>query len=510
MADTWVGLYAVFIPLGLLFLYQYWRRPTIRHPPSPPSLPFVGNLFSIPPGQEHVSFSKIAEQLKSDIIFLEIFGKKIIVLNSAEIALEVLEKRSAFHSDRPVVPMVRDPRLMNWSPVAALGYNDIWRHHRRMLNNWLNVHAINQFHDLQERQAQSLLRRLLGVTNDDHPFEDVKKEFFFTMGSLMLQLGYGYKPRDPQDQFFREAQLSVHNVVEAGMPTNFLVNTFPALSYVPDWFPGTGWKRTAKEWGAQQEKAKSEPYEWVKAQVASGTHQPSLLSSLLQDHKLLSGLSLTDREERLKELGNVLFGGGTDTTANFLVALVSAMVLNPHAQATAQRELDAILGWAVLPRISDKEQMPYIRNLIDEVLRLYPVAPLALPHACFQDDTYRGYSIEKGTTILGNVWAIGRDPRQYDNPEVFNPDRYLDPRVPRPPVFGWGRRKCPGIHFAEDSTFIMTASLLAMFTFSKKRDSSGREIIPRVEPERNSLILELKPFDFEFKPRMVREMNLSM
>ncbi|CAE6397175.1 unnamed protein product [Rhizoctonia solani] len=117
------------------------------------------------------------------------------------------------------------------------------------------------------------------------------------------------------------------------------------------------------------------------------------------------------------------------------------------------------------------------------------------------DDAYRGYDIQKGTTILGNVWAIGRDPRYYEDPEMFNPDRYIDPGVPRAPVFGWGRRKCPGIHFAETSIFITAALLLSVFTFSKRRDNSGEEIIPIIEPETNALVLELKPFDFEFKSR---------
>ncbi|KAF8761384.1 Cytochrome p-450 [Rhizoctonia solani] len=175
----------------------------------------------------------------------------------------------------------------------------------------------------------------------------------------------------------------------------------------------------------------------------NGTHQLLLLGPLLKDHVLLSDLSLTDRDKRLKEIGIILFGGGTDTSANFLVNFVLAMVLNPHVQVNAQRKLDAIIGRAVLPSTSDKEQLP----------------------------------------------AIGRDPQHYKDPEVFNPDRYLDPNVPRPPVFGWGRRKCPGIHFAENSTFVAAASLLAFFDFSKKKGSDMQEIVPQVELERNSLIL---------------------
>ncbi|CAE6534776.1 unnamed protein product [Rhizoctonia solani] len=504
MGNSRFGLCVGLTSLALILIWRLIRRPNIRHPPSPMSLPFVGNLFSIPPGHEQFAFEKLGEQLKSDIIFLEILGHKLIILNSVNAASEILEKHSAFHSDRPQIPMITQPGLMNWSRNASIiGYNDIWRHYRRMFNNWLNRRAVAQFNDLQERQSRLILQQVLNITNHAQPFGHIKNEFFFIMGSSMLQLAYGYKPQSPQDQFFEGAQLAFHNVLSAGMQTNFLVNVFPLLSWFPNWFPGTGWKRTGREWGAQQDKAKTEPYEWMKAQIASGTQQPSLLASLLQDHKLLSELSPTERDKRLKEIGIMLFGGecGTDTSATFLINLIAAMVLNPHIQAKAQHELDTVLGQAVLPTISDRERLPYIKNLIDEVLRLYPVLPLAVPHACFQDDTYNGYDIQKGTTIIGNLWAIGRDPRHYKDPEVLNPDRYLDNSVPRPPAFGWGRRKCPGIHFAETSIFITTALLLSVFTFSKKKDSFGREVVPQIELERNSLVLELKPFDFEFKPR---------
>ncbi|KAJ1300670.1 hypothetical protein OPQ81_002318 [Rhizoctonia solani] len=478
MSNSRVGLYVALISLAFPFLWRLFQRRKVHHPPSPTSFPLVGNLFSIPPGHEYVAFAKLGKQLKSDIVFLEIFGHKLLILNSVEAASDILEKRSACYSDRPHIPMITEPALMNWSRnISIVGYNDIWRHYRRVMNNWLNMRAVSQFNDLQERQARLLLQRLLNTTTHTQPFEDVKHEFFFIMGSLMLQLAYGYKAQDSRDRFFKEAQLAFHNVLLAGTQTNFFVNIFPLLLYVPDWFPGTGWKRVGREYGVQQDKAKSEPYEWMKAQVASGTHQISLLAPLLQDHQLILGLTPEERDSRLKEVGIMMFGGGTDTSATFLICLVAAMVLNPHVQARAQQELDTVLGQSVLPRISDKQRLPYVRNLIDEVLRLYPVLP------------------------LGNIWAIGRDPRHYQDPEIFNPDRYLNTDVPRPPVFGWGRRKCPGIHFAETTIFITTALLLSVFTFSKRKDSSGKEVVPRIELERNSLALELKPFDFEFKPR---------
>ncbi|CEL59155.1 O-methylsterigmatocystin oxidoreductase OS=Aspergillus flavus GN=ordA PE=3 SV=2 [Rhizoctonia solani AG-1 IB] len=494
--------------VGLLFalaFFPFWclvRRPKISHPPSPPSLPFFGNLFSIPNEHEHIAFLKLGQQLESDIVYLKIFGQRIIVLNSIEAASDLLDKRSAISSDRPVFPMVTDPDLMNWSKNASMiPPNDIWRLYRRIMNNWLNARSVSQFCTQQDQQTRLLLRELLRGTNHAQPFEYLKDIFFFTMGSSMLQLAYGYKPQSAKDGFFKEAQLAFHNIFLATTQTNFLVNTFPALSHLPDWFPGTSWKHTARQWRVQQDKAKTEPYEWLKTQVNSGVHRSSLLGSLLKGHKLLADLSTTERDERLKEVGIIMFGGGTDTSAKYLISLVLAMVLNPHVQANAQRELDTVIGRATLPNTSDKERLPYIRNLVDEVFRLYPVFPFAVPHAYSQNDTYRGYDIEEGTVLIGNLWAMGRDPRYYKDPEVFDPDRFLDPNVPRPSTFGWGRRKCPGIHFAQNSAFVATASLLSFFTFSKKRDSDLREIVPKVELERNSIALELKPFEFEFKAR---------
>ncbi|KAH7338187.1 cytochrome P450 [Rhizoctonia solani] len=503
MGEVRAGAPVVPILIALLLTHYFWhRRSRARSPPSPASFPIVGNLFSIPPDKEHLAFAKLGEQLNSDIVFLKIFGQKILVLNSAEAASDLLDKRSALYSDRDIPAMITDPTLMNWGMgVGTVRYNDLWRRYRRMMNSWLNTRVVAQFYGLQERHTRSLLQKLLTATNHTQPFEQIKDEFFFTTASLIFELAYGYKLQDPQDPFFKEAVLSYHNLTAATMHTNFLVNIFPVMTYIPDWFPGTGWKRTAREWRIQQERAKTEPYEWLKSQVASGKYRPSLLSALLQDHELLSGSSPTERDDQLKEIGSILFGGGTDTSSNLLISFVSAMVLNPEVQARAQQELDNVLGQVALPKLSDKDRLPYVKNLIEELWRLYPVFPLGIPHASFQDDNYRGYDIEKGTTVFGNLWAMGRDSRHYEDPEVFDPDRYLKPDVPRLPVFGWGRRKCPGIHFGEASAFIMISSLLATFTFSKKRDSSGHEITPQIEVDRNSLVLELMPFDFEFNPR---------
>ncbi|CAE6493269.1 unnamed protein product, partial [Rhizoctonia solani] len=201
--------------MGVMIL---WSK--ARNPPSPTSFPIIGNLFSIPPDKEHLAFAKLGQQLNSDIVFLKIFGQKILVLNSAEAASDLLDKRSALYSDRDIPAMITDPTLMNWGMgVGTVKYNDIWRHYRRMMNSWLNMRVVAQYHSLQERHTRSLLPRLLNLTNQDQPFEHIKGEFFFATASLMFELAYGYKLQSPEDSFFKEATLAYHNLTAATMHT---------------------------------------------------------------------------------------------------------------------------------------------------------------------------------------------------------------------------------------------------------------------------------------------------
>ncbi|CUA72710.1 O-methylsterigmatocystin oxidoreductase [Rhizoctonia solani] len=515
MIDSHISLYVVLTAAGLAFVQRYWaggRRPKLRHPPSPKSLPLVGNLFPIPPGLDSLAYIELGKRLNSDIIYLDMIGQPVIVLNSAQAAVDLLEKRSAIYSDRLCAPMLKNPKLLDWSGfIGMLPYGDLWRRQRRRMNNWLNLRAVVQFSGLQQDSIRHLLARLMDISpSSPHHFERVKHQFFFAMGSATFKLAYGYRHTSDQDPFLLNAVEATDNVFSATVMSNFLVNAFPVLSYVPSWFPGAGWKHTAQKWREQKNHAVDAPYEWTQRQVATEEFEPSVLGALLQGHKLASGLSTEDRDKELKELAYMLFAGGTETSATALVAFVAAMVTNPEAQDKAQAEIDSVLGYATrLPVASDEAHLPYVRNLILEVSRWQPVSPTGgPPHVSYQDDVYRGYDIQKGTMLIGNLWAMSRDETVYKNPDSFEPDRFLDPTVPHLPAFGWGRRKCPGIHFAEASLFIGISSMLTTFTFSRKKDKDGKEIIPIIEGASNSLTVMLKPFDFEVQPRSEKHRQL--
>ncbi|KAG9090777.1 hypothetical protein FS749_000303 [Ceratobasidium sp. UAMH 11750] len=96
---------------------------------------------------------------------------------------------------------------------------------------------------------------------------------------------------------------------------------------------------------------------------------------------------------------------------------------------------------------------------------------------------------------------MSRDERVYRNPEDFDPDRYLDPDVPVAPGFGWGRRLCAGIHYANASLFITVVSILAGFNITIRKDDDGNDIVPTTEGAGDSLAYHPKPFKCKFTPR---------
>lgn len=81
-----------------------------------------------------------------------------------------------------------------------------------------------------------------------------------------------------------------------------------------------------------------------------------------------------------------------------------AMALNPHAMRKAQEELDKAMGCDRLPEISDQVDLPYTCAVVKEVLRWGCPAPVGMPKVAMVDDTYKGYFIPAGATIIENIW----------------------------------------------------------------------------------------------------------
>ncbi|KAM4066294.1 cytochrome p450 [Hirsutella rhossiliensis] len=175
----------------------------------------------------------------------------------------------------------------------------------------------------------------------------------------------------------------------------------------------------------------------------------------------------------------MMYTAGADTTAITLTSFFLAMVMNPKVQRKAQEEIDNVIGTDRLPRFEDRDKLPYVESVVQEAYRWFPVVPLCFPHAMLEDAIEKGYNIPKGAIILPAIWWFLHDPEVYAEPDVFDPERFLEPRKepdPKNEAFGYGRRVCPGRNFADSSVFLTIAKTLAALDITKAVNNHGKEI----------------------------------
>ncbi|KAG8881760.1 hypothetical protein FRB97_009169 [Tulasnella sp. 331] len=226
-------------------------------------------------------------------------------------------------------------------------------------------------------------------------------------------------------------------------------------------------------------------FNMVKRQIASGTAPNSFVSVALEEKQA--------DEETIAAAAFTLFRAGSETTSGALTVFMLAMLLYPDVQARARAELDRVFG-NQLPNVGSRASTPYLNAIVLETLRWHPTLPTGLPHRLMRDDLYNGHRIPAGTMVIFNTWGILNDETRFSNPSTFNPGRYLSiehvnkdddgketsiqgssenvPLSPWDVAFGYGRRSCQGISFAESGLWIVMATVLATL-----------EILPKIDPK---------------------------
>jgi len=177
-----------------------------------------------------------------------------------------------------------------------------------------------------------------------------------------------------------------------------------------------------------------------------------------------------------------LIVGGSDSMATAVEWAITELLRHPSQLHQAQSELDSAIGRHRLVEISDCDHLPFLDCVVRETLRLHPPTPLAIPHYSKEECELSGYRIPKETTAYINIYAIGRDPEVWDNPNEFEPNRFRDSSVKvlgqhfELLPFSAGRRGCPGVHFALPTFMLFLANLLQCFDWSPPPGVKGEDI----------------------------------
>ncbi|ETW79565.1 cytochrome P450 monooxygenase 37 [Heterobasidion irregulare TC 32-1] len=513
--------YSAAFVVAVLIVLMLQRR-SLHLPPGPKGLPIIGNLFDFGGDALYVKARDWSKEYGDDVISLTTLGHTTVILNSAQAVADLYVSRGANYSDRPDMPMLIDLVGWDWT-FALMRYGPRWKEHRRVFHNEFDA-TIKEHRVIQVPAAHELVRLLL---SDRTPKKFLDHLEHYT-ARIIMQRVYGYTFEDAmKDPFVLVNKAASETTSTATVPGTFLVDTFPILKYVPEWMPGAGFKKIAREWRILQEAVVNRPFDMVRDQHTKGIAKPCFVGSCLEDRTNAASKSLD--EDVIKSIAAVVYAAGSDTNLATLTSFVLAMVLHPEVQKRIQTELDSVLGGERLPTFEDKEHLPYFWNVMREVLRWLVVFPFAIPHRAMSADTYKGFHIPANATILGNTWAIMHNPDVYPDPETFKPERHEAEGVRDPiecGVFGYGRRQvgtiagvksilissssirsCSGKNMALDTVWIAMATILTVFNIKKAVDEKGNIITPAIE-FRRSTINHPAPFDCTFEPRSAAALAL--
>ncbi|KAG8854292.1 hypothetical protein FRB96_007697 [Tulasnella sp. 330] len=484
--------------------YRYARSNySLPLPPGPVGDWIIGNLRQKPSSYPWLTFAEWGRKY-GPLTYLNIAGRPVLILNTHEAAIDLLEKRSEIYSDRPPLVMAELSGQMASIGIRPAGATH--RQARKLLAHALHPRIVARDHvPLQERLARQLAASLLKEP------DDFISLIYRSQGEVIQTVTYG----DFTDGETDLVDLAVANGKNfASSLSGYAVDFLPWLRHLPEWFPGTQFKCDAAEFRKLAHDTVWKGFNMVKRQIASGTAPNSFVSVALEEKQA--------DEETIAAAAFTLFRAGSETTSGALTVFMLAMLLYPDVQARARAELDRVFG-NQLPNVGSRASTPYLNAIVLETLRWHPTLPTGLPHRLMRDDLYNGHRIPAGTMVIFNTWGILNDETRFSNPSTFNPGRYLpiehvnkdddgketsiqgsSENVPLSPwdvAFGYGRRSCQGISFAESGLWIVMATVLATF-----------EILPKIDPKTMTPIIPdecwedgpsspAKPFPCDIRPR---------
>ncbi|ESK84986.1 cytochrome p450, partial [Moniliophthora roreri MCA 2997] len=469
-----------------------------RLPPGPKTVPLLGNLHQFPPEYPYFKLTEWARQY-GGIYSLKMGPGTAVVITDAAALKELMDKRSATTVDRP--PNYIADAVAGGLNMVLARYTENWRTLRRTAHTILTPQQSAKHLPIQRAEATQLLFDILQTP-----------ESFYThirrySNSVIMSVLYGKRcPRyeTPETTAFFQAQHEWELLLEPGATPP--LDLLPILKHVPERW--ASWKKDVRACRRHQRDLYFGLLDETARRMEKGEENGCYMEDVLRRQEEFG----MDREIT-GYLGGVLIEGGSDTTSSFLQSLILAMIAFPEAQRKAQAELDRVVGPHRMPTLDDIEDLPYIKAVVQETHRFRPVAPLMIPHATTAPEEYQGFLIPEGSTIFVNNWGIFHDPALFDEPEIYNPDRYiLAENGTRPGVdgsdlranlaFGCGRRICPGIHLAQNSININTMNLLWAFTFSHASDpKTGNVTEVDVNDYARGILTAPMPFRCTITPR---------
>ncbi|XP_061341159.1 cytochrome P450 71A1-like [Gastrolobium bilobum] len=500
-------LTAFFCLISLVFMLKLRRRNKSNLPPSPPKLPIIGHIHQLGTLPHH-SFQALSHKY-GPIMMLQLGQIPALVVSSVDVVKEIFQNHDTAFSNRPQTTAEKII-MYGCKDVAFAPYGEEWRQKRKIcVLELLSLKRVRSFRSIREEEVAQLVDMAREACERKRSSVNLSEMLIVASNNIVSRCVLGQKYDNPDGS---------SSFGELGRK---MMEHLAALS-VGDFFPSLGWidvltgkipefKSTFRALDAFFDRVIEEHKRMKRDEGQSDDKDfVEILLQIQEGGKHDFQLTHDDVKAFLMDI----FAGGSDTTSTLLEWTFAELMRNPNAMKKAQEEVRRVVGYKSQVDENDVNQMNYLKCVVKETLRLRPPAPLLIPRETLSDVKVKGFDIPSKTRVFVNAWAIQRDPKIWNRPEEFLPERFEE----QPEVnfkgqdlqlipFGTGRRGCPGISFGVSSAEYMLANLLYWFDWKlpngvSMQDTDMSEINGLTVCKKVPLHLEAAPYSFGSTPNM--------
>ncbi|PNX94243.1 cytochrome p450 89a2-like protein, partial [Trifolium pratense] len=434
------------------------KTTTATLPPGPPHIPIITTILWLRKSLSQPElFLKALHTKYGPIITLRIGSHPAIFIADHSIAHQALIQNSSVFSDRPkALPTVKIT-TSNQHNISFASYGPTWRTLRRNLaSEMLHPSKIKSFSEIRNWVLETLINRLKSASESESADSvTVVSHFHHAMFCLLVFMCFGERVNDEIVSDILRVQ---RNHLLSISRFNIL-NVWPRVTRI---LLRKRWEEFLKLRKDQEDVLI--PLIRARKQVKeSGLNN---VRSVVSYVDTLLELELPEEKGKLSEdemvtLCSEFLNAGTDTTSTALQWIMANLVKYPHVQRRIVEEIRDVMGGddngeKKEVKEEDLHKLPYLKCVILEGLRRHPPAHFVLPHAVTEDVVLDGYLVPKNGTVNFMVAEMGWDPRVWEDPMEFKPERFLkdetfditgSKEIKMMP-FGAGRRICPAYNLA--------------------------------------------------------------
>ncbi|KAL5780630.1 hypothetical protein ACOSQ2_011367 [Xanthoceras sorbifolium] len=452
------------LPIFLAFLLKT-RRSSLRLPPGPRGLPFIGNLHQYIDSSNRPRYLWKLSKQYGPLMSLRLGFVPTLVVSSAKMAREVMKTHDLQFCSRSSTLAVKK-LTYNCSDLALSPYNDYWREMRKIcVVHLFNSVRVQQFRPIREDEVSRVIEKISKSSSVASSVEPVN------LSEMMISLTNAIICRVALGRRYEDAGIessTLHALLEERMA---ILGGF----YYSDYFPFMGWIDKLRGMISRLEKNFKE-FDQFYQEIINGHLDPNgpkreqedIIDVLLQIQKEREfKINLT--WDNIKGVLADIFMAGTETSTASVIWAMAYLMKHPRVMKKAQEEIRYLIGTKGLVDEDDIQRLSYLEAVVKETMRLQPAVPLLVTRETIDKCNLDGYEIPSKMRVSINAWAIGRDYKAWENPEEFYPERFIGSSIDVKGhnfeliPFGAGRRSCPGIFMAVTTVKLALANLLYKF-----------------------------------------------